>query len=171
MTKPALMKRIQRVLRSCLPVLLLAQAAGQTPAAVPASRLARLRHGINTSHWFAQVYDPKGYTKEHLDAWTTAEDIALIRSLGFDHVRLSVNPEPLWTRNRPNEIPAEYLGYLDVAVKMILDQGLAVVIDIHPESDFKSRLNKEDTFVQQFADFWRALAQHYSTWDPERVFF
>src|SRR4051812_386186 len=104
---------------------------------VPPARLAHLRHGINTSAWFAQVYDPKGYTKEHLETWTTAEDIALIKSMGFDNVRLSVNPEPMFRNKRPDEIPAEYLGYLDNAVKMILDHGLAVVIDLHPESDFK----------------------------------
>ena len=72
--------------------------------------------------------------------------------------------------HRPDEIPADYLGYLDAAVKMILDQGLAVVIDLHPESDFKARLAKDDSSVQEFADFWRALARHYSSWDAERVF-
>jgi len=55
-------------------------------------------------------------------------------------------------------------------VKMILDHGLAVVIDLHPESDFKARLAKDDDFVEQFADFWRALAAHYAAWDRERVF-
>jgi endoglucanase len=138
---------------------------------VAASRLSHLRRGINLSQWFAQVYDPKGYTKEHFEAWTTAQDIALIKSLGFDHVRLNVNPQPMFRMHRPNELPADYLGLLDNAVKMILDQGLALVIDLHPESDFKSRLAKEDDFVQEFADFWRALAQHYSNLDPERVFF
>jgi aryl-phospho-beta-D-glucosidase BglC (GH1 family) len=54
---------------------------------------------------------------------------------------------------------------------MILDQGLAVVVDLHPESDLKARLTKDDSFVQEFADFWRALARHYSTWDADRVFF
>ena len=54
---------------------------------------------------------------------------------------------------------------------MILDQGLAVVIDIQPDSDFKARLAKDDSFVQEFSDFWRAQARHYSTWDAERVFF
>jgi len=54
---------------------------------VPASRLARLRHGINLSHWFAQSAD---YSKAHLESHTTAEDIALIRKLGFDHVRLTL---------------------------------------------------------------------------------
>src|SRR5208283_1619836 len=56
------------------------------------------------------------------------------------------------------------------AVKMILDHGLAVVIDLHPDSGFKARLTKDDEFVERFADFWRALAAHYSTWDTDRVF-
>jgi endoglucanase len=137
----------------------------------PASRLAHLRHGINASAWFAQVYDPRGYTKEHFQSWTTAEDIALIKSMGFDHVRLSVNPQPMMLNHRPDEIPEDYLSYLDAAVRMILDHGLAVVIDIHPESDFKARLTKDDSFVQEFSDFWRALARHYSAWDTDRVFF
>jgi endoglucanase len=145
--------------------------ASEVPGSgVPASRLARLRHGINASGWFAQVYDKRGYTKEHFQDWTTAQDIALIKTLGFDHVRLSVDPQPMMAIHRPDEIPAEYLGYLDAAVKMILDQGLAVVIDLHPESEFKTRLAKDDSSVQEFADFWRALARHYSSWDAERVF-
>src|ERR1700733_9576667 len=138
---------------------------------VPGSRLAHLRRGINTTGWFAQVYDKRGYTREHFQSWTTAEDIGLIQAMGFDHVRLSVDPEPMMASHRPEEIPAEYLGYLDAAVKMILDRGLAVVIDLHPNSEFKTRLAKDDSFVQEFADFWRALARHYSSWDTERVFF
>jgi endoglucanase len=157
-------------------VLLTAQNAApisstQPASSVPASRLTRLRHGINASEWFAQVYDQRGYTREHFQTWTTAEDVALIKSMGFDHVRLSVNPQPMMSNHRPDEISAEYFGHLDAAVKLILDHGLSVVIDLHPESDFKTRLAKDDSFVQESADFWRALAHHYSTWDAERVFF
>jgi aryl-phospho-beta-D-glucosidase BglC (GH1 family) len=138
--------------------------------ALPPARLAHLRHGINASEWFAQVYDKRGYTREHFQTWMTADDIALIQSMGFDHVRLSVNPQPMMVSHQPDQIPADYLISLDAAVKMILDRGLAVVIDLHPESDFKSRLAKDDGFVQEFADFWRALARHYSSWDADRVF-
>ena len=151
--------------------ILAAYVPGATAQTGIGSRLDHLRHGINASEWFAQVYDSKGYTKEHFQNWTTAEDIALIKSMGFDHVRLSINPQPMFMKNRPDEIPGEYLSYLDVAVKMILDHGLAVVIDMHPESDFKAALRNDDDFVQQFADFWRALAEHYSSWDADRVFF
>jgi endoglucanase len=143
---------------------------GRTLSSPAFQRAQHLKRGINLSDWFAQVWDKRGYTREHIETWTTADDIVLIKSMGFDHVRLSVNPQPLFTMNQPQKLPPEYLGYLDAAVKMILDHGLVVVIDLHPESDFKQRL-KDDSFVQQFADFWRALAQHYSTWDPDRVLF
>ena len=138
---------------------------------VPAARLAHIRHGINLSEWFAQVYDPKGYTKEHFESWTTASDIALIKSAGFDHVRLSVNPKPMMDAMHRQDRGAEYFGYLDAAMKMILDAGLAVELDMHPDSDFKERLAKEDDFVQRFADFWSTVAQHYASWDADRVFF
>jgi len=134
-------------------------------------RAAHLRYGINLSEWFAQVYDPKGYTKEHFESWTTAQDIALIKAMNFDHVRLSVNPQPMFRHNQADRIPADYLAFLDAAVKMILDQGLAVILDMHPESDFKQKLVADDSFVEQFEDFWRAFARHYSATNPDLVFF
>jgi endoglucanase len=60
-----------------------------------------LRPGISLSEWFARVYDPKGYTQEHFEAWDTAQDISLIRAMGFDHERLSVNPQPMFGRGGP----------------------------------------------------------------------
>src|SRR6266852_5566605 len=71
---------------------------------VPASRLARLRHGINLSHWFAQSSD---YSRAHLESHTTAEDIALIRRIGFDHVRLTLEPAPLFDGDDPGKLKAD----------------------------------------------------------------
>jgi endoglucanase len=144
--------------------------SGQTVSPLPAQRLSHLRRGINLSEWFAQVYDPKGYSKEHLQSWTTVDDIVLIQKMGFDHVRLSIDPAPMFRHGHADEIPADYLGYLDSAVKMILDHGLAVVLDIHPDGDFKQKL-VQDAFVEEFTDYWRAFAKHYAALDPERVFF
>jgi hypothetical protein len=53
---------------SVLPPQTVALGSSSQPAflsTVPASRLAQLRRGINTSGWFAQVYDKRGYTREH----------------------------------------------------------------------------------------------------------
>ena len=130
------------------------------------NRAHRLRHGINLSHWFAQSAN---YSKEHLDTFTTAEDIALIKTMGFDHVRFTVEPAPLMNSGDPSSLKSDYLRYFDTALDMILAQRLAVIVDIHPSDEFKLRL-KDDRQVENFAKFWRALAQHLSSRDPEMVF-
>jgi endoglucanase len=140
-------------------------------AGVAQARLARLRRGINLSDWFAQVGDPHGYTKEHFDTAITPRDLDLIQAIGFDHVRLSVDPRPIFHARQADQITAEDLQYLDAAVKAILDRGLAVEIVIFADGEFKQKLATDDEFVEQFADFWRALARHYAALDPERVFF
>src|SRR6202171_5884316 len=131
----AVLARFVAVLGSALFSLTAAVGFAQTPSDSSAAqrRAVHLGHGINLSEWFAQVYDAKGYTKEHFETWNTVQDISLIKAMGFDHVRLSVNPQPMFRRGQADRIPADYLGYLDSAVQIILDRGLAVIIDIHPE--------------------------------------
>ena len=135
---------------------------------VPRSRLARLRHGINLSHWFAQASD---YSKAHLESDTTEQDIALIKKIGFDHVRLTIDPTPLFNSDAPERISADYQTYLDHALDLILAHGLAVIVDIHPSDEFKTWLNSNDGHVEAFGKFWQRFSQHLSTRDPERVFF
>ncbi len=72
------------------------QSAQHTPEG-DAQLLPTLRRGLNLSHWFAQARSAQGYSQEHLTAHTTASDVALIHRLGFDHVRLSVDPALLFT--------------------------------------------------------------------------
>ena len=134
-------------------------------------RVAHLRRGVNVSDWLAQLGDPSGYTKEHFDSAITAHDLDLIQGMGFDHVRLSVDPRPMFHARQADQITPQDLAYLDAAVKMILDRGLAVDINIFADAEFKAKLGSDDEFVEQFADFWRALARHYSNLDTERVFF
>jgi hypothetical protein len=135
-----------------------------------ARRVEALQRGVNLSHWFAQVKDRKGYVADHFQTYITVKDMELIRSLGFDHVRLSIAPEPMFVRGQADRLPANYLQYLDEAIKMILSQALAVVVDIHPDAEFKRGLQASNQHVEAFADFWRALAAHLSSTDPERVF-
>ncbi|HXZ81483.1 MAG TPA: glycoside hydrolase family 5 protein [Terriglobales bacterium] len=167
-----LLKSLTLLLPSHVLCLALAAQTGSAPDQSVAFRRAdHLKRGINTSHWFSQVYDPKGYTPEHFQGFTTADDIALIRQMGFDHVRFSINPVPFLHSGQWDNIPADYLAELDKAVNMILSRELAVIIDLHPESDFKRKLASDNGAVEQLADLWRALAAHFASTDPERVFF
>ena len=157
---------------------LLAQAAFAAPPqsaahdpGVAERRLARLRHGINLSDWFAQQQDAASYSKEHFETTVTAADVALIRAMGFDHVRLSVDPRPMFRAEQSDQIASADLTNLDAAIKMILDQGLSVDLSIYADDTFKQKLATDDDAVERFADFWRALAAHYANLDPDRVFF
>jgi hypothetical protein len=85
--------------------------AAERLSGVPASRLFRLRRGINLSHWFAQ--SPGGdYSAKHLRGHTTRGDLDLIRRLGFDHVRFTVEPAPLFDEERPSQLKGEHLRQL-----------------------------------------------------------
>ncbi|PYS78768.1 MAG: hypothetical protein DMF66_05185 [Acidobacteria bacterium] len=146
-----------------------AERAGEDSARVAWSRAAHLRRGVNLSHWFSQ--SPGGdYSENHLRTHTTERDIALIKSLGFDHVRFPVEPAPLFDEAHPADLNPEYLRRLDSALDMLLAGGLSVVFDVHPSDEFKLKLRTDDRHVEAFAEFWRALARHLSARDPERLF-
>ena len=143
--------------------------ADEEPLRVAWSRAARLRRGVNLSHWFSQ--SPRGdYSDAHLRTHTTERDIALIRGMGFDHVRFPVEPAPLFDEAHPADLNPEYLRRLDGALDMLLASGLAVVLDIHPSDEFKIKLRTDDRHVEAFAQFWRSLAGHLARRDPERLF-
>ena len=140
-------------------------------AALAARRAQALRHGINLSNWFQAGGDPAGLTQQHFDTAITDDDLALIKAMGFDHVRVTINPAPMFRRGQADMLPADYIAFLDTAVNKILAHGLAVELDIHAGGDFKHSLATDDHFVQDFADFWMGFARHYASSDPDKVFF
>jgi len=133
-------------------------------------RLEHLRHGINASEWFAQ--SANDYSAARTGRYTDDGDIALMAKLGFDNVRLSIDPVPLEKEPRNKEgFNADFAGRLDHAVDTMLSHGLAVQIDIHPESDYKRQVRESSEGVDRFVMMWRKLAAHYADRDPELVFF
>ena len=134
------------------------------------ARAQHLRHGINASEWFAQ--SAEDYSTARTDRYTNDDDIALMAQLGFDSVRLSIDAVPLeqspWNKEGFN---ADFMGRLDHAVDAMLAKGMAVQIDIHPESLYKTEVRTTSAGVDRFVMLWRKLAAHYATRDPEKVFF
>ena len=137
-------------------------------ASLAARRAQRLHRGVNASMWFAQASD---YSPARLRTYTTADDIALMHSIGFDHVRLSIDGDEL-LRNAPaSGLNAIFLVELDTAVKTMLEDDLRVIVDVHPSDDFKRHLRTDDAAVARFCALWNALAGHYAKTDPDRIFF
>jgi endoglucanase len=134
------------------------------------SRVRHLKRGINASEWFAQ--SANDYSAARTNRYTDAADITLMARLGFDHVRLSIDPTPLEQYPHGNDgLNAEFLARLDRAVDAMLAAGLAVQIDIHPEEAYKQQVKTNNEAVDRFTMLWRRLATHYASRDPEKIFF
>lgn len=138
------------------------------PANVAAHRAQLLHRGVNASMWFAQAND---YSPARLRSYITADDIALMHSMGFDHVRLSIDGDELARAAAPDALNSVFVAELDRAIDIMLHDGLRVIVDVHPSDDFKHRLRTDDAAVVQFCSLWKALAGHYASTDPEQVFF
>ncbi len=135
---------------------------------LPFRRAKHLQHGVNASNWFSQA---ENYSPQRLASYTTAADIHLMRRLGFDHVRLGIDADALVRDGGADGLNAPFAAQLDASVKTMLDDGLAVIIDVHPSDSYKQQLAKDPAAVTQFVALWRALAAHFAPLDPERVFF
>lgn len=170
------MRTLLACLLFCCSVLSSSVAAQPQPAnpaasdiAATAARRAQLLHrGVNASMWFAQASD---YSPARLRSFTTADDIALMHAMGFDHVRLSIDGDELLRGAPPNGLNMNFVAELDTAVNTMLKDGLRVIVDVHPSDEFKRRLRTDDAAVTRFCGLWSALAGHYVQSDPERVFF
>ena len=91
--------------------------------------------------------------------------------MGFDHARLSIDAEPLLEWQRHASEPSPFISELDRVVKVMGENHLSVIIDLHPESNYKALLAQGGGGVQRFAALWRALAGHFAATDAEHVFF
>ena len=131
-------------------------------------RAEHLRGGINLSMWYAQASD---YSPQRLCAYTTAEDFRLIKSLGLDHARLSINPEPLMLNGKPDTLEPAAIARLDQTVTEITATGLVVILDVHPEMPYVEALGKEDNAPARFLEFWKTFATHFAKTNPKLVYF
>ena len=133
------------------------------------ARAQHLKHGINASGWFGGTGD---YSSEHIQSYIDDADIALIAKMGFDHVRLSIDPMPLavalYGFPGPN---GDFLKQLDHAVDTMVANKLAVIIDLHPSDDYKQKMRTDDQAAERFTAIWRRLAAHYADRDANMVFF
>ncbi|HON53780.1 MAG TPA: cellulase family glycosylhydrolase [Bacteroidales bacterium] len=83
-----------------------------------------IHRGINISHWLSQVY---GFSKR--DVFFTKDDIRLLDSLGFDHIRLPIDEKEMW--DETGKPIAESFSYLRKAIEWCMEYDMKVIVDLH----------------------------------------
>ncbi len=145
---------------------LLAAQSGRAQG-VAFERATQLRHGVNLSGWFGGTGD---LSTQHFESFTSAADLKLIREMGFDAVRIGVDPSLIARHGRLEPVNPQALAAIDRAVQEALSGHLAVMLCVFPDDDYKHALTT-DRGVDDFVDLWRILAAHFAGVDHERVFY
>lgn len=152
------------ILLLTLPGLIHAQDAEGDPGATPSSsRLAlELKRGISIDRQFRTI-PPEPMMK------ITPEDIRLIKRMGFEFVKLIVNPEPLMVGNR---LDASKRWYLEEMVDLAAQEQLPVVVCLHPEWEFKKHLLGDTDAFAGFLVFLEEVAAFLAEgWNPKQLAF
>lgn len=143
-------------------LLLLALALFQGVAV--SEELPALRRGVNLSHWLQyQGRQP-----------VVAADLAAIRQAGFDHVRIPFDPARLgWNPDASSGTVVSWPGLpqLDQAVDSALAAGLEAILDFHPESVLRDRIERDAKVNKAYIQAWRMLAARYADRSPNRLAF
>jgi len=128
-----------------------------------------LRRGVNLSHWLSQS-DRRGALRA---AWMTESDFARVAGLGFDHVRLPLDEEHLWTAEGRREPQAWEL--LEQGLEHAAAHGLRVLCDLHilrshhfNQADVPS-LYREPEELERFRGLWTDLASFLARRPPDAV--
>jgi endoglucanase len=156
-----------------LPILLLillssVSSHAQQNEGVPPERLARLQGGgIGLSHWLWGFLDGED-VRTAFETRITAGDMALIRGMGFQHVRLPVDIALIYDWNKRGNLLPNNLDYLDRAIQMAHSHDLAVIV-----APFGTAYTDRVTDAAQFnrvMEFWEVYADYLSQYDPDMTF-
>ena len=143
-------------------------AVAQQGGSIAFQRAEHLHRGINLSMWYSQTRD---FSAQRLDTYTTPADFASIKAMGFDHVRLPIDPEAFVSDSTSGSLKPDIIARLDKTVAAITNAGLNVILDVHPEEPFKALLARGEDGPARFFAFWSTFALHYANTNPDHVFF
>lgn len=127
-----------------------------------------INRGINISHWLSQS-NRRGVEREE---FFTREDMNLIASLGFDHIRLPIDEVQMWDDSGNKEKRAFEL--LHHALQWAMDEDMRIIVDLHiirshhfnlPENPLWTKREEQEKFV----DLWRQLSAELKDYPLDKV--
>jgi len=124
--------------------------------------------GVNIAHWLSQVF---GWSPR--ETFFTETDVKQIKAMGFDHIRLPLDEEQLWTEDG-EPIDSAFM-YLTKAVDWCISNDLCIIADLHilRSHHFNAKNGEgkmllwtdtaaQNTFISLWADLQSKLS-HYPT--------
>ena len=132
-----------------------------TAEALPSpARLQALSRGVNLTD----------ILKPSVSDARIKQDVAQLRSLGFGHARIPIDPD--WVLSwKQDGRPDTRLARLDDTVCLALSAGLGIILDVHPEGRLALRDAAPPDTVDALASAWDRLGARYAAFVPDLMFF
>lgn len=133
------------------------------------------RNGVNLGGWISQF---DRYDKAHFDTFITKEDIARIKAMGFDHVRVPV--DYIVIEDDEGSIKEDGFAYLAACRAWCEEYGLNMLIDLHEcygysfdplKKDMDRRKFFYDAALQErFLKLWKEIAGRFKAYEHQVAF-
>ncbi|SON54808.1 Endoglucanase 3 precursor [Hartmannibacter diazotrophicus] len=128
---------------------------------VAADRVQALARGFNIPSWMDR---PDGKTPSRTV-------LRHLRLLGMTHVRLPVRGELVMARFMDPTAVAAQLSALRGALSLLLDEGYAVSVDLHPGGPFADLYKSDpEAAAKAVENAWDNLASVITQFPPDRIF-
>lgn len=127
-------------------------------------RWQHLQRGVSLSGWFSESGN---YSMQQLRSFTTPTDLEHIHQLGFDHVRIPVDPV-IFQCDRDWD-SCERIQFLDEVIKRALADDLYVILDFHPPPQYTHDLIVNGQASDKYLRLWAQIAEHYGKIDSDRI--
>jgi endoglucanase len=119
----------------------------------------KLKRGISMGRGF-----PVSPSQTHLP-----EDIRFIKSMGFDHIKLLIDPIPL--KNGSGLYDAN-MWYLDENVNLVVNEGLLAVVCLHIPESLRIKVMTNWQEFEDMLGFYEAIGNYMAArWSPRQVVF
>ena len=127
-----------------------------------------VNNGVNISHWLSQ----SSRRGEARTAWFTRDDVAFLARLGYDHLRIPIDEEQMFTET--GEKDPEAFRLLHNALEWCAEFNLKAVVDLHilRSHHFNNAVKPlftEEAAQDQFYNCWRALSGELKKYPNNRI--
>lgn len=118
------------------------------------------KRGVALSNWIGNARRQPIYVR----------DMVQLRSVGFERVRIPIDPDAFSTGFETVSPVFEFSG-IDRAVELAVGNGLNVILNVHPRAKFMDSLERSDVYEANFVRLWGELIERYEKYSPKQIAF
>ena len=139
-----------------------------SPDNSPKKNAFDIKNGLNISHWLSQSRQ-RG---ENRKAYFTRSDVEFIANLGYDHIRIPIDEEQMFTED--GQIEPEAFALLHNALGWCDEFNLRAVVDLHILRSHYFNANEKPLFTETkaqelFYECWRKISGELNKYPVDKV--